>query len=703
MYFQAIKYMENLPYYRAATATEPARYAVRKADYLNLIVTEGQVFVKSPENYALGYRRDYQSEWKPLWHWYDDDLEARMKWEIKYAREAGLSYFAYQWNRDTTLNGYGPDVRPFMNQALDTWLQNIVGPNFCKWQTRWSCPVSPVWYKDFQFAVDWAETTGLMLGRRKAGDPDDMTLANDPRVQELHDLYQFWAAHYFTRANYLRDAAGRPVFYLAFPFQFVNPVEPSLFNTPAELGQALGYLRQWAAADHFGSGADGLNVVCVAAFRPLANTDYTEETYELTKYMDKKGGYGCDAVTLYMNYVGTIDVAEDYPYAPGKDKKFTSDAGFGSAAGGIMKVQLDRLQRMNQAAIAAGGAAVPVVTQMWDERPQNSFRPEIQGVPPSYEEANSMLAKTPVQCRSNPDDAYNPADMVHGPNRGKYPLNSKENKCYPNPWAVWELKKDHYRVLASAMRARVHKGDWRGLLCAAHRPLALVHNFGEYAEGHALGPFGLGITPGTDPNTDRDEQLDDFRYFAALREALGGAPLLFQEQEPGPADVHAFEQNFSCSYEHRVQSAAEGFDYTACPNGVSLTTPDSVRWVDLSAYETPAGDTHFDVPSERGRTFELELRNTGSQAWAAKPGVELGYQTVDPGQAAACSDVPAGNWAVARLTADVPSNGTTTVTFGVEGTPGLSGPVEKALVLCLRRPGGDPFAETASFPVLMVP
>lgn len=206
--------------------------------------------VGSPNNWRA-LNRPYQSSdanWnnpastsfvgrKPKLGWYNGAQTDVIDWEIKWALEHGVQFFAVNWYRqryafDTT----GIELRYPVDETLDDTLAALKNSQF---------------NNIFQHAIIWENQNRAALSQNR-NSPNKAQARNEL----LNVYYPYWRDNLFSNPNYLR-VDGKPLLYVFSFTTILNDFQ----NDKGYMKTSLDMLRQQAASDTTVN-MEGLIVVC---------------------------------------------------------------------------------------------------------------------------------------------------------------------------------------------------------------------------------------------------------------------------------------------------------------------------------------------------------------------------------------------------------------------------------------------------------
>lgn len=109
-------------------------------------------------------------EREPLLGWYEEDAPGVMSQQLKWMRDYGLDYVAFDWQ-------WGRDGRPYLAHGVNAYMtaENRYG---------------------VEFALLWSNHTDYVFSR-----------------EQFSELFRFWAERYFFRPDYLK-VDGKPVIFI---------------------------------------------------------------------------------------------------------------------------------------------------------------------------------------------------------------------------------------------------------------------------------------------------------------------------------------------------------------------------------------------------------------------------------------------------------------------------------------------------------
>lgn len=136
----------------------------------------------------------------PLLGWYEEDQPGVMQQQLKWMREAGLSYVVFDWL-------WGPDNRAYLDHGVNAYLaeQNKQG---------------------IEFSILWANHTDYIFSRT-----------------QFSALFNFWAQRYFTRPDYLK-IAGKPAIFIFSAQVLANNAKKIGMSVPELLALADVYAKR---------------------------------------------------------------------------------------------------------------------------------------------------------------------------------------------------------------------------------------------------------------------------------------------------------------------------------------------------------------------------------------------------------------------------------------------------------------------------
>ncbi len=193
------------------------------------------------------------SERMPVLGTYNENNPEVLDWELKWASEHGISFFADCWYRKA-----GNDGSANVEGWLEHFVKRMIDP-----KTRYRNKV--------KFALVWENS------KTTAGHITGVTDFTD-------NLVPYWINTYFGADNYMK-IGGKPLFFIYNPMEFINQC-----GSQAAAGQAIAVMRQKAVA----AGYPGLYVMTVhnVGLGRIVSQDYSDISY-------LKSVLGFDALTAY--------------------------------------------------------------------------------------------------------------------------------------------------------------------------------------------------------------------------------------------------------------------------------------------------------------------------------------------------------------------------------------------------------------------
>ena len=137
---------------------------------------------------------------EPLLGWYEEDQPGVMKQQLKWMREAGLSFVVFDWL-------WGPDNKPYLDHGVNAYLAETDK-------------------QGMSFAILWANHTDYIFSK-----------------SQFSALFNFWSQRYFSNPNYLR-IDGKPAVFIFSAQVLVKNAQKIGITVPQLLAMADVYAKR---------------------------------------------------------------------------------------------------------------------------------------------------------------------------------------------------------------------------------------------------------------------------------------------------------------------------------------------------------------------------------------------------------------------------------------------------------------------------